>query len=159
VDISTGMFNALGVVAALFHRQRTGEGQKLETSLFSTGLSLQTQNLIHVDKLDEGQHRWEQHLLATARSEGKKHTQVIDEMVERRLREDLPATTRPVEVPDCLHRPTDRKVYPYYRIYPTGDGYLGIAALNRAQRDKVCAVLEITDPHVAVDLYDTSDET
>ena len=45
IDIATGMFNALGIVSALYHRERTGEGQKLETSLFSTGLALQAGNI------------------------------------------------------------------------------------------------------------------
>jgi formyl-CoA transferase len=158
IDICTGMFNALGIVTALYHRQRTGEGQKLETSLFSTGLALQAQNLIHIDRLDERQHAAEIELLATARKDGKKHTQVIDDFAEMRLRADMPGTTRPVEVPDCDHRPADRQVYPYYRVYPTGDGYLSIAALNRALREKLCAVLELSDEHVAVDIGNASDE-
>jgi formyl-CoA transferase len=158
IDICTGMFNAFGIVAALYHRQRTGEGQKLETSLFSTGLALQAQNVIHIDRLDERQHAAELELLASARKDGKDHTQVIDEFAEMRLRADMPDTTRPVEVPDCRHRPTDRQVYPYYRVYPTGDGYLSIAALNRALREKLCAVLELHDEHVAVDLGNVSDD-
>jgi crotonobetainyl-CoA:carnitine CoA-transferase CaiB-like acyl-CoA transferase len=158
IDICTGMFNAFGIVAALYHRQRTGEGQKLETSLFSTGLALQAQNVIHIDGLDERQHAAELALLATARKDGKDHTQVIDEFAELRLRADMPGSARPVEVPDCRHRPTDRQVYPYYRVYPTGDGYLSIAALNRALREKLCAVLELDDEHVAVDLGNATDE-
>lgn len=157
IDIATGMFNAMGILGALYHRERTGEGQKLETSLFSTGLALQSQNLVHVDRLDARQHAAELELLRTARRDGKKHTQVIDEFAEMRLREDLPETTRPIEVPDCAHRPTDRQVYPYYRVYPTGDGYVSIAALNRALREKLCAVLELDDPHTAVDLGNSSD--
>lgn len=35
-DINSGMFAAYGILAALYHRQRTGEGQKVETSLFET---------------------------------------------------------------------------------------------------------------------------
>jgi len=62
VDIATGMFNALGIVTALYHRQRTGEGQKLETSLFSTGLALQAQTLLHIDGLDARQHAAERFL-------------------------------------------------------------------------------------------------
>jgi formyl-CoA transferase len=158
IDICTGMFNALGIVAALLHRQRTGEGQKLETSLFSTGLSLQAQNIVHIDRLDDEQRRAELALLATARQDGKRHTQVIDDFAELRLRADMPGTTRPVEVPDCHHRPADRQVYPYYRVYPTGDGYLSIAALNRGLREKLCAVLELDDPHVGVDIGNASDE-
>src|SRR5205085_5392057 len=38
-----------------------------------------------------------------------------------------------------------------------GDGYLSIAALNRALREKLCAVLEIEDPHTGVDLGNASD--
>jgi formyl-CoA transferase len=157
IDIGTAMFNALGVVSALYHRLRTGRGQKLETSLFSTGLALQAQNLIHIDALDERQRAQELEVLRTARQAGKKHTQVVDEFAEIRLREDMPETTRPVEVPECQHRPTDRKVYPYYRVYPTADGYLCIAALNRNLREKLCAVLEIHDEHVDVDLGNASD--
>ncbi len=158
IDITTGMFNALGVVSALYHRLKTGEGQKVETSLFSTGLALQAQNLVHIDRLDEKQHNEELKLLGTARRDGKRHTRVVDEFAEMRLREDMPETTRSIEVPDCHHRPTDRQVYPYYRVYPTGDGYLSIAALNQTLREKLCAVLDIVDEHTAVDLGNISDE-
>jgi len=159
IDVSTGVYNAFAIVSALYHRARTGEGQKLETSLFGTGLALQAQNLVHIDDLDEGFHRRELEILSTARARGKKHTQVIDESTELRLREDVPDTTRPIEVPDCAHRPTDVQVYPYYRVYATGDGYLCIATLSRGLREKLCEALEISDPDVAVDLGNISDAT
>lgn len=38
-DINSGMFAAYGIVAALYHRERTGQGQKVETSLFATMLA------------------------------------------------------------------------------------------------------------------------
>ena len=158
IDLGTAVFNALGVVSALYHRLRTGKGQKLETSLFSTGLALQAQNLIHIDRLDERQHAQELEALRSARQAGKRHTHVVDEFAEIRLREDMPDTTRPVEVPECLHRPTDRQVYPYYRVYPTADGYVCIAALNRALREKLCAVVGVADEHIEVDLGNASDK-
>jgi crotonobetainyl-CoA:carnitine CoA-transferase CaiB-like acyl-CoA transferase len=157
IDLATAMFNALGIVSALYHRQRTGEGQKLETSLFGTGLALQAQTLVQIDQLDTRQHAAELETLRTARASGKNHTQVIDELAELRLREDQPGTTRPVEVPDCAHRPTDRQTYPYYRVYATSDGYLSIAALNRGLREKLCEVLAISDPNVHLDLGNIPD--
>ncbi|MFL6623629.1 MAG: CaiB/BaiF CoA transferase family protein [Sulfurifustis sp.] len=158
IDLGTGMMNALAIVSALYYRNRTGEGQKIETSLFSTGMALQAQNLIHIDQLDAHQHQEEVRILKTAHQEGKKHTHIMDEFAEMRLRADLPDTARPIEVPDCLHRPTDRQVYAYYRVYETGDGYLSIAALNRGQREKMCAALGVVDKHVAKDVGDLSDE-
>ena len=41
-DIMAGMFAAYAVVAALFHRQRTGEGQMIDTSLLDGQLALLT---------------------------------------------------------------------------------------------------------------------
>jgi crotonobetainyl-CoA:carnitine CoA-transferase CaiB-like acyl-CoA transferase len=38
-DITAGIFAALGVVAAVAHRQRTGEGQRVETSLFEAAIT------------------------------------------------------------------------------------------------------------------------
>ncbi len=38
-DINAGMFSAYGVLAALFHREKTGEGQVVQTSLFETMLA------------------------------------------------------------------------------------------------------------------------
>ncbi len=148
IDIGTGMLNALGILAAIHHRDRTGIGQKIETSLFSTGMALQAISMIHVESLDKSQHAEEVHTLQTAHSQGMKHTQVIDHFAELRLRADLPETRRPIEVPDCLHRPTDRQTYPYYRVYATGDGYISLAALNRGLREKVCAALGVADAHL-----------
>jgi crotonobetainyl-CoA:carnitine CoA-transferase CaiB-like acyl-CoA transferase len=38
-DITAGILGALGVVAALFHRSATGEGQRVDTSLFEAGIT------------------------------------------------------------------------------------------------------------------------
>ena len=158
IDIGTGMLNALAIVGALYHRDKSGEGQKIETSLFSTGMALQAMSMIHVDSLDAAQHEEEKRVLRTAHGEGKKHTQIVDQFAQMRLRADQPDTVRPVEVPDCLHRPTDRQVYPYYRVYETGDGYIGVAALNRNQRASLCTALGIPDEHVDKNLGEISDE-
>ncbi|MBC7954581.1 MAG: CoA transferase [Cytophagales bacterium] len=158
IDIGTGMLNALGIVSALYHRNASGEGQKIETSLFSTGMALQAMGMLHIDSLDAQQHAEEKQILKTAHGEGKKHTQIIDQFAEMRLRKDLPDTLRPIEVPDCLHRPTDRQVYPYYRVYPTGDGYISIAALNRKLRDKFCEAINVVDENTHIDTGDVPDE-
>jgi formyl-CoA transferase len=39
VDVSTGLTGGVGVLAALFHRKRTGQGQFLEAPLFDTGFA------------------------------------------------------------------------------------------------------------------------
>ncbi|RBM18390.1 formyl-CoA transferase [Prauserella sp. PE36] len=39
VDVTTGLFAAQGILAALLHRQRTGEGQHVEVSLLSAQLA------------------------------------------------------------------------------------------------------------------------
>ena len=40
VDITTGLYAAIGILMALSERQRSGQGQFLETTLFETGLSV-----------------------------------------------------------------------------------------------------------------------
>jgi len=40
VDLCAGNFLALAIVAALFHRQRTGRGQKVQTSLLSSTMAM-----------------------------------------------------------------------------------------------------------------------
>jgi formyl-CoA transferase len=158
IDIGTGMLNALGIVAALYHRNSTGTGQKIETSLFSTGMALQAMQMIQVASLDSQQHHDEVQILKVAHDQEMNHTQIIDRFAEMRLRADLPDTARPIEVPDCLHRPTDRQTYPYYRVYGTGDGYISIAALNRGLREKVCAVLGMHDEHIDKNNGEISDD-
>ncbi len=41
-DVATGVYAALGVVAALYHRAMTGKGQKVEVSLLDSLIALQT---------------------------------------------------------------------------------------------------------------------
>jgi crotonobetainyl-CoA:carnitine CoA-transferase CaiB-like acyl-CoA transferase len=46
LDLGTGMMAAYGVMNALFHRERSGLGQKLEVSLFETALSLMSYHAV-----------------------------------------------------------------------------------------------------------------
>ncbi len=46
LDMGSGMWTALGIMAGLFERQRSGQGQKIESSLFQTGVSWMTYPLL-----------------------------------------------------------------------------------------------------------------
>jgi len=45
VDASTGLLLAFSAVVGLFHKQRTGQGQRIDVSLFNTAIALQCQEL------------------------------------------------------------------------------------------------------------------
>lgn len=158
MDMGTAMLNALAAVSALFHRFKTGEGQKIETSLFNTGMAMQSSSKMLIEELDTERNEEEMRILKSAHQEGKTHTQIIDAFSELRIRTEQPDTTRPIEVPDCNHRPSDRLTYPYYRVYQTSSGYIGIAALNAKHRNTVSEVLGIADKGTNVQLGDISDD-
>ena len=56
VDMSTGFISAMGAIAALRHRDRTGEGQKVEANLLQTALTVGNYFLIdqHFNRYDRG---------------------------------------------------------------------------------------------------------
>jgi crotonobetainyl-CoA:carnitine CoA-transferase CaiB-like acyl-CoA transferase len=159
VDIGTAMLNAMSAVAALYHRTQTGLGQKIETSLFNTGMALQANSFIKIDKIDSAMYEEMAEVLRTARDNNRRHTQIIDTFSTLRLRNEQPGSTREVEVPDCNHRPSDRQVYPYYRIYQTRDGYMSIAALTAKQRMSTSETLGVEDKYADLDLGNGTDET
>ena len=47
LDMGTGVWTALGVLAALLERQRSGKGQRVDTSLFQTGVMLMSYHLLY----------------------------------------------------------------------------------------------------------------
>jgi crotonobetainyl-CoA:carnitine CoA-transferase CaiB-like acyl-CoA transferase len=47
LDLGTGVWTALGILAALLERQRSGQGQRVDTSLFQTGVMLMSYHLLY----------------------------------------------------------------------------------------------------------------
>jgi crotonobetainyl-CoA:carnitine CoA-transferase CaiB-like acyl-CoA transferase len=56
VDASTALLLALSAMIGLFHRERTGEGQRIDVSLFGTAIALQCQELAAFLNLER---RWD----------------------------------------------------------------------------------------------------
>jgi len=159
IDIGTAMLNALSAVTALYHRSQTGEGQKIETSLFNTGMALQATGFLEIEKLDGKLHEEMRGVLKTARDNDMKHCDIIDTFAKMNLRTEQPGSTRDLDIVDCNHRPSDRQTFPYYRVYQVKDGFMSIAALTVKQRLSTCEVLGIEDKFAHIDLGNGNDET
>ena len=56
-DVCTGMYAAWGIVAALYNRERTGEGRELEVSMFDSIFSMQLTGLSQCLYFDREPHR------------------------------------------------------------------------------------------------------
>ena len=132
-DLTTGMFMAFAIVSALYERTLTGRGQRIETSLFASGLAAQYRPLLSVDEVD-----------------GPVREGFLAELANRRqggLRYEEAAKLRNEYV-------SPRGRNNYYRVYETRDGLIAVACLNNRQRRGMRDVLGVEDRTVEGMSYD-----
>ncbi|MDE0136873.1 MAG: CoA transferase [Acidimicrobiaceae bacterium] len=115
-DFGTGMISALGVVAALRHRDLTGCGQRVDSSLLGTAMSLATPMIGEFESDAEVLAELKQDL-AAARAAG------VEFVDQRRIYED-----RIIPGAGAFRL--------YFRTYMTADGMISVAGLSPALRDK-----------------------
>ncbi|MXX79428.1 MAG: CoA transferase [Chloroflexi bacterium] len=124
-DYVAALGGAMGVCAALFHRQRTGEGQHISTTLLGAGLTLQApwagevpvSDSILVDPL--------RRMMSEMREAGASYAELIE---ARRSRPNQGMAFRI-----------------YYAGYPVKDGAIILGALTPQNRDQIREALGIVD--------------
>jgi crotonobetainyl-CoA:carnitine CoA-transferase CaiB-like acyl-CoA transferase len=130
-DAATGILSALGVVAALRHRDATGEGQRVVTSLLQTGLVIGANVTNWFAATDPPVWDEFRQQLEALRSEGAGYAQ------QRAL--------------------YDRTVLGgsygniYFRHYRTADGFISVGSLSPTVNARFRKVTGITDPRTEPD--------
>lgn len=127
-DMATGFVSALGVVSALLHRERTGEGQRLETSLLGTGLALGG-NILH----------W------FAATDPEVWSALVEELTEMR-REGAEFEQQ--------RQAYERRVLGgsygniYFRHYRTADGFISVGCLSPVLNARLREATGLHDPRM-----------
>ena len=124
-DFATGMQMASSISAALFARVRTGRGQRIDSTMLATALSMQTMSFNWIDMVDDD-------VLPALLSE-LKQARADQKSFQEQLA--IKGKYRPAAAANV-----------YYRVYQTADGFVTIGALSPALRDKVVAATGIQDP-------------
>ncbi len=130
-DMGTGFLSALAVVAALRHRDLTGEGQRVQTSLLSTAITL-SNNLLN----------W---FAAT-------DPDVIDQF-EGELAKLRQAGAGFDEQKDLWrkHMVAGADTNIYFRHYRTSDGFVSVGALSPVLHARFRKAVGVTDPQTRDD--------
>ena len=123
VDYTAALLMSWGIATALYNRERTGVGQKLDVSLLQAALVIQNNSVHHVDAADGWRKGFVEHL-KTAFAQGQTMADVLSH------RETLKPSINP----------------PYYGFFETKDGYIVIAAGGRGLQTRVAKLLGIDDP-------------
>ena len=124
-DFVAGTMMAWAICAALFHRERTGRGQKVETSLLGAALAATTWRFLKVHAVDT---EWQQEFL------DKIHHARQNGLEYEELQELLTA-----------QRPVVRVGNIYYRVFKTRDSFVVVGCLADSLRKKLCSVLGLHD--------------
>ena len=122
-DYAAGLSLAMAVVAAIRHRDRTGVGQYLSTSLLRAGLHLQNRYVMREPVSDASLRDVTVEHLEAARARGEGFPELA-----------------------ALRNPRARLASPftlYYRAYHTKDGFIVIGALTPRNRDAARKALGI----------------
>ncbi len=124
-DNQTGYAIAWGVSAALFHRERTGRGQLVETSLLANALMVQYGSFMSLPAADETLRGALLARLADAEEQGQSYRDFVE---ERR----------------ALMRARGFGGI-YYRCYNTLDGAIAVGCLSASLREKMRQAIDVHD--------------
>jgi CoA:oxalate CoA-transferase len=149
-DLSTALVNAWSVCGALYARERTGEGQLIDTSLLATAMTVQPGRYLTIKDIDDERHQQIRSAIEQAHEMSSSYSDGKELVSQARLfgtqgRSPIPTSSR---VPSI-----------YYRTYQAADGFVAVGCLSPALRKKFCQALEIHDPRYGEPLIDpVSDE-
>ena len=131
VDMGTGFLAALAVVAALRHRDRTGEGQRVETSLLSSALALGG-NIVHrFEAFDPP--RWD----AFSRELGEMRASGASFEEQQELQRRVLFGQTPGNI--------------YFRHYRCADGFVSVGCLSPGLYERFRKATGIEDPRQRAD--------
>jgi formyl-CoA transferase len=114
-DYATGIQMSNAVCAALYAREKSGKGQRIDCTLLGTAMAMQTTQFTWIDAWDDEILPPMLEDIKQARSEMKSFEQQID--VHQKYRPGAAGNV-------------------YYRVYQTADGVLAVGALSMALRLK-----------------------
>lgn len=123
IDYTAGLLLAWGVSSALYARERTGRGQRLDVALLQAALVLQNNHINHVDVIDGWREEFVDYLQG-AFTRGDSWSDVLAKRDE--LQPHAPARV-------------------YYGFLQTSDGMISIAAMARPLRLKMMEVVGFED--------------
>lgn len=124
IDTTSGFSMAWCVCAGLFARQRTGLGQKVETTLLGTTLAHLAMRFLQVESIDRPNREQTLEDLAAFRAASVSHEDVNTYYQES-------------------HAPLPGNIY--YRVYSTQDGAIAVGCLSDPLRRRLLDVLGMTD--------------
>lgn len=133
VDFSTGHSISASVSAALYSREKTGKGQKIELSLLANGLMLQTLTITRIVDDPSQAQEWVEKDLPLLREAGVPFDDLL-----------------------TMHQAIRRSVLYklYYRSYTTSDSVIMVGCLSDHLRKRLNDALDFNDPRFDPD-YDT----
>lgn len=132
IDTTSGINLVAAICAALYYREKTGIGQKIETNLLSCAFQLMGMRLVEIEATDKSRNLAFVQDLNALRDAGVSHYDIRDFYESR---QDF--------TPGNI----------YYRTFLTSDGAIAVACLNDSLRRKLLAVLDLEDIRFNVD-YD-----
>lgn len=124
-DRGTGLAAAMGIIAALYHRASTGEGQEVSVSLIQTALELLSDKVMREPVQDATLRDPIISELAQQRSAGASYQELLD------IRKG------------ALRRHTAQRLY--YGGYGTKSGALVLGALTKQNRVQIRQIIGMTD--------------
>ena len=126
-DFTSGFAVAWGVCAGLFARERTGRGQKIEGSLMSTALAMQTSRFLDVPDVPAGTAAGGEifERIRRAKADGASFAEL------QAMRQEALAARPPSA---------------YYRCYFTADSVIALGCLSPVLRRKAAEAVGVDDP-------------